>query len=29
MVRQFQPRVLRRMFRDDLMFLSGQSPEGY
>jgi hypothetical protein len=29
MVRQFQPHVLARLSRDDLMFLSGQSPEGY
>ena len=29
MVRQFQPDVLRRLTEDDLMFLSGQSPEGY
>jgi hypothetical protein len=29
MVRQFQPAVLKRMSEDDLLFLAGQSPEGY
>jgi hypothetical protein len=29
MVRQFQPEVPRRLSDDDLLYLSGQSPEGY
>ena len=29
MVRQFQSSVLRRLSRDDLLFLAGQTPEGY
>jgi hypothetical protein len=28
-VRQFQPAVLKRLPDDDLLFLAGQSPEGY
>jgi hypothetical protein len=29
MVRQFRPEVLRRLSDDDLLYLAGQSPEGY
>jgi hypothetical protein len=29
MVRQFQPVVLQQLSNEDLMFLAGQSPEGY
>jgi hypothetical protein len=29
MVRQFQPSVLRQLTNDDLIYLAGQSPEGY
>jgi len=29
MVRQFQPAVLKRLSDDDLVYLAGQSPEGY
>jgi hypothetical protein len=29
MVRQFQPTVLKRLSDDDLLYLAGQSPEGY
>jgi hypothetical protein len=29
MVRQFQPAVLKQMSAEDLLYLAGQSPEGY
>jgi hypothetical protein len=29
MVRQFQPSVMKQLSDDDLLFLAGQSPEGY
>jgi hypothetical protein len=29
MVRQFQPSVVKQLSGDDLLFLAGQSPEGY
>jgi hypothetical protein len=29
MVRQFQPLILRQLSADDLLYIAGQSPEGY
>jgi hypothetical protein len=29
MIRQFQPAVLRQLTSEDLLYLAGQSPEGY
>lgn len=29
MIRQFQPEVLRQLTSEDLLYLAGQSPEGY